>query len=139
MAASTHVRQKIATIFRHRSKSMARPRPDCFVTINCTLNNTHVCFATTAGKVITTSSAGAVGFVGPERSSREGAMEAARVASERAKEKGFGIVKIRLKGGTTAQSSAISSVLAAGFKVVTLEDITGFPTNGCRPRKTRRL
>lgn len=139
MAAAGNVRHRIASIFRQRSKLMARPRPDCFVTVNCTLNNTHVCFATSAGKVITTSSAGAVGFKGPERSSREGAVEAARVASERAKDKGFTTVDVRFKGPAANHGAALTSVLATGFQVVSMEDITGFPTNGCRPRKTRRL
>ena len=117
----------------------ARPRPDCFVTINSTLNNTHVCFAATGGKVITKSSAGATGFKGPDRSSTEGAVAAAAIAAERARAKGFGVVDVRLKGSTNGQSAAIRAIAAAGFHISSFEDITGFPTNGCRPRKTRRL
>lgn len=138
-AAGTAVRQRIADIFRKSKSLPMRPRPDCFVTINCSLNNTHVCFATPGGRVITKSSAGAVGFRGPERSSAEGALAAAQAAAARAREKGFSVVKVRLRGATSGQSSAIGSIAAAGFRITSFEDLTGFPTNGCRPRKTRRL
>ena len=64
---------------------------------------------------------------------------AAAIAAERARAKGFGVVDVRLKGSTNGQSAAIRAIAAAGFHISSFEDITGFPTNGCRPRKTRRL
>jgi small subunit ribosomal protein S11 len=133
------VRQRIVDLFSKSARASQRVRPDCLATVHCTLNNTHVCFSLPDGRVVAKSSGGSAGFKGPERGSADAAAEAARVAADKARAKGHEVVGVRLKGVTNGQSGAVASIIASGFKVASFEDITGFPTNGCRPRKTRRL
>ena len=44
-----------------------------------------------------------------------------------------------VKGPGSGRESAITALQAAGLKIVSIEDITPIPHNGCRPRKKRRV
>jgi small subunit ribosomal protein S11 len=52
---------------------------------------------------------------------------------------GLNEVEVRVKGPGSGRESAITALQAAGLKIVSIEDITPIPHNGCRPRKKRRV
>ncbi|MEC7351575.1 MAG: 30S ribosomal protein S11, partial [Planctomycetota bacterium] len=68
---------------------------------------------------------------------------AATRASERcvnkAKRMGMREVEVFVRGPGPGRESAITALQANGLKVVAIEDHTGIPHNGCRPRKRRRV
>ena len=48
-------------------------------------------------------------------------------------------VKVRVKGPGSGRESAIRSLAAAGIDIISMQDVTPIPHNGCRPPKRRRV
>ena len=110
------------------------------VHIKATFNNTLVAITDMNGDVITTSSSGSVGgFKGSRKSTPFAASVAAENAANKAKKMGLMEVEVRVKGPGSGRESAISALQAAGLKILSIEDVTPIPHNGCRPRKKRRV
>jgi small subunit ribosomal protein S11 len=74
------------------------------------------------------------------------AMRVAQVAAEAALEKGFDNVNVLIrgkggkKGGTPGRGAqtAIRSLVRAGLKIGTIEDVTPHPHDGCKPKGGKR-
>ncbi|MEM0492763.1 MAG: 30S ribosomal protein S11 [Candidatus Thermoplasmatota archaeon] len=74
------------------------------------------------------------------------AMRVAQLAAEAAIEKGIDTVDVRVrgKGGKRAGSpgrgaqAAIRSLVRAGLKINTIEDVTPHPHDGCKPKGGKR-
>jgi small subunit ribosomal protein S11 len=107
--------------------------------VKATFNNTHVTICTSNGEVVSTGSAGAVGFKGTRKSTPFAAQRAAEVAAERAAKFGVKEIEVRVKGPGSGRESAITALQAAGLTVKAIEDVTPLPHNGCRPPKKRRV
>ncbi|MBS3167641.1 30S ribosomal protein S11 [Candidatus Woesearchaeota archaeon] len=80
-------------------------------------------------------------------SSPTAAMNAAKVASEQAKEKGINAlhIKVRAPGGHNGPMStgpganaAVRALSRLGFRIGVIEDVTGFPTDTCRKKGGKR-
>jgi small subunit ribosomal protein S11 len=52
---------------------------------------------------------------------------------------GLKTVAILVKGQGSGRETAIRSIQGAGFEIISIQDITPVPHNGCRPRKRRRV
>jgi small subunit ribosomal protein S11 len=48
-------------------------------------------------------------------------------------------VRIRVKGPGSGRESAIRSLAASGIEIISMQDVTPIPHNGCRPPKRRRV
>jgi len=48
-------------------------------------------------------------------------------------------VAILVKGIGSGRDSAIRSLAGHGLEIISVEDVTPVPHNGCRPRKVRRV
>jgi len=124
----------------HKSKKVKRHVPRGVVHIRATFNNTLVTITDPSGAALVSVSAGSVGgFKGSRKSAPYAAGRAAEVAAHRAKKLGIFEVEIRVKGPGSGRESAITSIQAAGLKIISIEDVTPIPHNGCRPRKKRRV
>lgn len=120
-------------------KKTKRSVPAGAMHIKATFNNTLVTFTDKKGNALTTASAGAMGFKG----SKKGTAYAAQVASEKAATAakqmfGMGSVDVFVKGVGLGRDAAIRALQGAGIKVDSIEDKTGEPHGGVRPRKARR-
>ena len=82
---------------------------------------------------------GTTGQKGSRKSTPFAAQQAARAAAVKAKKLGLIEVEVRVKGPGSGRESAITGLQAAGLKVLSIEDVTPIPHNGCRPRKKRRV
>jgi len=52
---------------------------------------------------------------------------------------GIKTVEILVKGQGSGRETAIRSIEGAGLEILSIQDITPVPHNGCRPRKRRRV
>jgi small subunit ribosomal protein S11 len=122
-----------------RKKKEKKNIPTGVAHVQSTFNNTIITITDLEGRVVSWSSAGAMGFKG----SRKGTPFAAQVAGEdsarKAKEHGVRRVEVYVKGPGSGREAAIRSLQAAGLQVSIIKDVTPIPHNGCRPPKRRRV
>jgi len=107
--------------------------------ILATFNNTIISITDLEGNLLTTSSAGAVGFKGSRKGTPYAAQQAASIAANNVKEYGMRTLQVHLKGPGAGRESAIRALQAAGLEVKAIREITPIPHNGCRPPKRRRV
>ena len=107
--------------------------------IQATFNNTIVTLTDPQGNVISSGSAGTVGFKGSRKGTAFAAQRAAEDAARRAMEHGLHQVEVRVKGPGSGREAAIRSLQSAGLVVTAIRDVTPIPHNGCRPPKRRRV
>jgi small subunit ribosomal protein S11 len=122
-----------------RSRRVRRNVARGIVHIKATFNNTLVSITDTNGDALCTASGGTIGFKGSRKSTPFAAQRAAQTAAERARKMGLNEVEVRVKGPGSGRESAIAALQAAGLKIISIEDVTPIPHNGCRPRKKRRV
>jgi len=122
-----------------KSKRVRRNVARGTVHVRATFNNTLITITDTNGDVICSSSGGSIGFKGSRKSTPFAAQRAARTAAEKARKMGLVEVEVRVNGPGSGRESAIASLQAAGLKILSIEDVTPIPHNGCRPRKKRRV
>lgn len=108
--------------------------------VRATFNNTRITITDPNGDVLCSESAGSVGgFKGSRKSTPFAAGRAAESAARKARKLGMIEVEVKIKGPGGGREQAVSALQSAGLKVLSIEDITPIPHNGCRPRKKRRV
>lgn len=106
--------------------------------IKSTFNNTIISITDPQGNVIAWQSAGTVGFKGSRKSTPFAAQMASEACAKIAQEHGLQKVSVFVKGPGSGRETAIRTLSAAGLEVLSIQDCTPQPHNGCRPRKRRR-
>ena len=109
------------------------------VHIKATFNNTLITITDLEGDTICSGSAGCIGFKGSRKSTPFAAQQAAQRCAGTAMRNGVREVEIRVKGPGSGRESAISALQQVGLRIVSIEDVTPLPHNGCRPPKRRRV
>ncbi len=109
------------------------------VHIQCTFNNTIVTVTTTNGDVLCWSSSGRVGFKGTKKGTPFAAQQAAEQAGRDAFSMGVKKVEVLVKGPGRGREAAIRALQNAGLTIVSIQDVTPIPHNGCRPPRKRRV
>jgi small subunit ribosomal protein S11 len=107
--------------------------------VKATFNNTHVTITTPNGETISWGAAGTVGFKGTRKSTPYAAQRAAEHAATAAMRHGLREVEVLVKGVGSGRESAVRALANAGLRVVSIQDVTPLPHNGCRARKRRRV
>ncbi len=120
-------------------KKAKRSIPAGAMHVKATFNNTLVTFTDKKGNVLTTSSAGRMGF----RGSKKGTAYAAQVASEKAatdakQQFGMSSVDVYVKGIGLGRDAAVRALQNLDITVESIKDKTGLPHGGTRPRRARR-
>ena len=124
---------------KSKTKKIRRNVARGVVYIKATFNNTLVTITDTNGDALCAASGGTIGYKGSRKSTPFAAQRAARTAAEKARKMGLHEVDVRVKGPGSGRESAITALQAAGLKILSIEDVTPIPHNGCRPRKKRRV
>ena len=122
-----------------KSKMVWRNVAGGMVHIKASFNNTLVTITDTNGDALCSASGGTIGFKGSRKSTPFAAQRAARTAAERARKMGLNEVEVKVNGPGSGREGAITALQAAGLKIISIEDVTPIPHNGCRPRKKRRV
>lgn len=141
VSASTEktAKAKSATAAKTRKKTK-RSVIDGVAHIKATFNNTIVTLTDRQGNAIAWSSAAAVGFKGSRKSTPYAAQIAAETAAKSAIEKyGLKNVDVKVHGPGPGRESAVRQLQITGLTILSIEDVTGIPHNGCRDPKKRRI
>jgi len=109
------------------------------VYVKATFNNTLVTVTDMNGDTLARESAGTMGFKGSRKSTPFAAQRAAESAAVKARKVGLNEVEVKVKGPGSGREGAVTALQSAGLKILSIEDITPIPHNGCRPRKKRRV
>lgn len=127
-------------VTKPKKKKVKRSVPAGQVHVYASFNNTIITVTDSKGSALTNSSAGACGF----RGSKKGTTYAAQVASEKAIEAAkqqYGLSKadVFIKGVGLGRDAAVRVLIGANITVDSIQDVTGVPHGGVRPRKARRV
>ena len=106
--------------------------------IHATFNNTIITITDRSGNTIACATAGGSGFRGSRKSTPFAAQVAAEKAGSKAQEFGLKDILVKVKGPGPGRDSALRSLNAIGLHIVSIEDVTPLPHNGCRQPKQRR-
>ena len=107
--------------------------------IHASFNNTIITITDRSGNTLAWATAGGSGFRGSRKSTPFAAQIAAERAGTKAQEYGLKDISVKIKGPGPGRESALRALNAIGLNVVSIEDVTPLPHNGCRPQKQRRV
>ena len=107
--------------------------------IHATFNNTIITITDRSGNTLAWATAGGSGVRGSRKSTPFAAQIAAERAGTKAQEYGLKDISVKVKGPGPGRESALRALNAIGLNVVSIEDVTPLPHNGCRPPKQRRV
>ena len=107
--------------------------------IHASFNNTIITITDRSGNTLAWATAGGSGFRGSRKSTPFAAQVAAERAGPKAQEYGLKDISVKVKGPGPGRESALRALNAIGLNVVSIEDVTPLPHNGCRPPKQRRV
>jgi small subunit ribosomal protein S11 len=128
-----------ATAEKAAKKKLKRNVAKAIVHVQSTFNNTIVTVTDANGDTLCWGSAGTIGYTGSKKSTPFAAQRAAEQAAAAALKFGVKEVDVRVNGPGSGRESAVRALQASGLRVLTIEDVTPLPHNGCRPRKRRRV
>ncbi len=107
--------------------------------IHASFNNTIITITDRQGNTLAWATSGGSGFRGSRKSTPFAAQVAAEKAGAAAQEYGVKNLEVMVNGPGPGRESAVRSLNNAGFKVLSITDVTPIPHNGCRPPKKRRV
>ena len=107
--------------------------------IQSTFNNTIVTITDDSGNVISSVSAGSIGFKGAKKSTPYAAQLSATNAIEKARARGLQKVSVFVSGVGSGRESAVRAITNTNLNVLTIKDTTPVAHNGCRAKKLRRV
>ena len=120
-------------------KKVKRSVTDGIAHVHASFNNTVITITDRQGNALAWATAGGSGFRGSRKSTPFAAQVAATRAGETVKDYGMKNLEVRVKGPGPGRDSAVRALNNAGFKVMSISDVTPIPHNGCRPPKKRRV
>ena len=106
--------------------------------IQATFNNLIISITNESGQVIAWSSSGKMGFKGSKKNTPYAAQMASADCAKAAHELGLRRVNVFVKGPGIGRESAIRALQEHSVEVISIQDVTPLPHNGCRPPKRRR-
>jgi len=107
--------------------------------IHASFNNTIITITDRQGNALGWATSGGSGFRGSRKSTPFAAQVAAERVGNAVKEYGVKNLEVNVRGPGPGRESAVRALNAAGFKILSIMDVTPIPHNGCRPPKRRRV
>ncbi|MEA3452857.1 MAG: 30S ribosomal protein S11 [Patescibacteria group bacterium] len=110
-----------------------------FVYIYSSYNNTILTLTDEKGNVLFWASAGKIGFKGTKKGTPYAANRVAELMAQTIQKLKLDEISIKVKGIGGGRESAVRALASHGINIVSLEDVTAIPHNGCRLPKKRRV
>lgn len=133
-------RERVEAALKKEIKAKTPPKIERGrIYISSSYNNTILTLTDPQGNTLTWTSAGNVGFRGTKKGTPFAASKVAEVLAQRAQKLGIDKVEILVKGIGSGRESVIRSLANKGLEIVSIQDVTPVPHNGCRPPKPRRV
>jgi small subunit ribosomal protein S11 len=107
--------------------------------VHASFNNTIITITDRQGNVLSWATSGGAGFKGSRKSTPFAAQVAAEGAGRAAQECGIKNLEVQIKGPGPGRESSVRALNALGIKILSIQDVTPIPHNGCRPPKKRRI
>jgi small subunit ribosomal protein S11 len=107
--------------------------------VHASFNNTIITITDRMGNALSWATSGGAGFKGSRKSTPFAAQVAAEAAGRAAQECGIKNLEVQIKGPGPGRESSVRALNALGIKIISIQDVTPIPHNGCRPPKKRRI
>lgn len=107
--------------------------------VHASFNNTIVSLTDANGNVVAWSSAGNCGFKGPKKATPFAASVIVKKVFEKVEAFGLKDLHVFVTGIGNGRDAAVRALNTVGFNVLSIQDTTPVPHNGCRPRRARRM
>ena len=107
--------------------------------ISSSYNNTIITLTNHSGQVLSSKSAGAVGFKGTKKATSFAASRVAEAIVNVCKKLAIEKIEVCIKGIGAGRESAVRTLVGQGLNVVSIKDVTPIPHNGGTPKKVRRV
>lgn len=130
---------KTASSASASKKKIRRNVARAIANVKASFNNTYISICDLNGDVLAWASAGTARFTGAKKSTPFAATRAAEDVAGKARRFGVQELEVRVKGLGSGRESAVTALQNAGLRILSIEDVTPLPHNGCRPAKKRRV
>jgi small subunit ribosomal protein S11 len=128
------------TATTRKRKRTKRTVSDGIAHVSASFNNTIITITDRQGNTLAWATSGSSGFKGSRKSTPFAAQVAAEKAGTIARDEfGMKLLIVFIKGPGPGRESALRALVALGFKIIEITDVTGLPHNGCRAPKERRV
>ncbi len=107
--------------------------------ISSSYNNTILTLTDEQGNVLSWATPGKFGFKGTKKGTPYAANRAAEVMAQTIQRLKLDEINVKVKGIGGGRESAIRTLATHGINIVSIEDLTSIPHNGCRRPKPRRV
>lgn len=113
------------------------PRGNAY--IQASYNNTIITITDPNGNALGWASSGMAGFKGPKKATPYAASMVVKTLMDKVADYGIKEVNVFIKGIGAGREGAIRALHTNGLNVLSINDVTPIPHNGCRPPKRRRV
>ena len=131
--------QEVKPVVKAKKKKAAKQVPRGNAYIQASYNNTIITITDPNGNTLGWASAGMAGFKGPKKATPYAATMVVKSLVDRIADYGVKEVNIFVKGIGAGREGAIRAIHSNGLNILSINDITPIPHNGCRPPKRRRV
>ncbi len=138
MATKGQSSQANAAASRVRKKSKKNVT-DGIAHVHASFNNTIITITDRQGNTLSWATSGGAGFKGSRKSTPFAAQVAAEAAGRAAVECGIKSLDVEIKGPGPGRESSVRALNSLGIKILSIQDVTPIPHNGCRAPKRRRI
>ena len=107
--------------------------------VSSTKNNTIITLVDNKNNTKGWSCSGSLGFKNARKSTTYAAQAAAENIVKKIKVLGYTHLRLLVKGLGRGKQSCLKALCKSGLKIISIEDKTGIPYNGCRLPKKRRV
>jgi small subunit ribosomal protein S11 len=138
MATTQKTNQAAAAAARVRKKTKKNVT-DGIAHVHASFNNTIITITDRQGNALSWATSGGAGFKGSRKSTPFAAQVAAEAAGRAAVECGIKNLDVEIKGPGPGRESSVRALNSLGIKILSIQDVTPIPHNGCRAPKKRRI
>jgi len=132
-------KEKVDAGVKDNKVRLAAKTRDGRIYVSSSYNNTIITLTDESGNKLASSSAGSIGFKGAKKATPFAASKVAESVCLVAQKLKVERVAVFVKGIGSGRDSAIRSLAGQGLDILSIEDNTPVPHNGCRPPKVRRV